>query len=76
MPEATITAPPIPDELWLLWNPDDDTSDPHPPCWVVSVDDAPGGRTYLTAFTEAEAVAAAGHQAELYCVNCVPVRVK
>lgn len=59
----------IPDELWMLW-------EVNSGCWVVTVDDAPNGETYLVAFSESEAQAAARHQDETYQLDCVPVQVK
>ena len=59
--------PEIPAELWMLWEGSG---------WVVSVDEAPGGPTYLVAFSEADADSAAAHQEETFGVECVPVRVK
>lgn len=59
----------IPSELWMLRNDDNGR-------FVPSIDDAPGGDTYLVAFTEGEAINAALHQAKEYDVPCTPVRVK
>jgi hypothetical protein len=57
----------VPAELWMLWNGAD---------WVVSVDAAPGGTTYLVARSRHEAEAAAKHQEYLYDTECIPVRVR
>jgi hypothetical protein len=59
--------PSIPHELWMLW----DGSG-----WVVSADDAPGGETYLVAFTQKEAKESSDYQEQMYGLTCVPVRVK
>lgn len=59
---------PKPAELWLLRSTDRG-------CFVLSVDDARGGPTRLACFSEAEAIAAADHQRDLYDIDCVPVRV-
>lgn len=61
--------PKIPDELWMLH----DTLDGS---WIVSIDDATEGNTFLVSLSEAAARAAAAHQKELYDLDCVPVRVK
>lgn len=70
-------APPVPAELWGLWN---DASAAVPSgqgrFWVPSIDDAPHGGTILVAMSEAEAVFAAIHQNESYGLNCRPVRIK
>jgi hypothetical protein len=62
--EAPATLPP---ELWMLWRGEG---------WVVSLDDAPGGETYLVATSEREARIAAEYQNDMYELNCIPVRVK
>lgn len=64
----------IPDEIWGLWQEVPGTcGDGY---WIVSVDDAPSGPTYLVSFTEDEAEAAARHQNETYSLSCCPVRIK
>lgn len=65
--------PEIPNELWMFWVGSDGKRPGH---WVVSVDDAPGGQTYLVAFTEAEAKTAATYQEDTYECPCTPIRVK
>jgi hypothetical protein len=72
--QAATKAPEIPGELWMLMN-RNDSCEPEGG-WVRSFDDAPSGETFLVAFSEKEALAAAAHQNELYFLNCVPVRVK
>jgi hypothetical protein len=67
--KAILVFPDPPAELWMLWLPESEA-------WVVSVDDAPGGPTYLASLGEEEAKAAAEHQEYLYGIRCVPVRVK
>lgn len=67
-PQApAITEVPIPDELWMLANADE---------WISSIDDAPGGATYLVCFCQEEAETAAKYQNALYGTECVAVRVK
>jgi hypothetical protein len=61
--------PEVPAELWLLWIPDSRI-------YVLSMDDARDGPTYLAAFSQAEATRAAEHQGRMYDFHCVPVRVK
>ncbi len=75
MPETDINARTamgpgrLPEELWMLWNPKGGV-------WVVSIDDAPDGPTYLVAFGQPEAEAAAKHQEDYYGVDgCVAVWV-
>lgn len=66
--------PAMPAELWMLWITDEDGENGK---WLVSVDDAPGGTTYLACFTEDEAIAAIEHQALTYGTeNVTPIRVK
>lgn len=65
----TIKAPPVPDELWMLWVIDSSK-------YLVSIDEARGGTTYLIAFSKTEAEEAARHQFEQYFVESIPVRVK
>jgi hypothetical protein len=65
---------PIPAELWMLRNTDGEGHDGG--SWVLSIDAAREGDTYLTCFSEAEAVAAAAHQNDNYDLDCVPVRIK
>jgi hypothetical protein len=58
--------PEIPAELWMLWTGHG---------WLVSVDEPPGGATYLIALSEAEAIAASQHQRQMYGVETTPARV-
>lgn len=58
----------IPGEIWLLW------VYPAGP-FVVSIDEARGGTTYLAAFSGREAIEAAMHQRDVYDVDCSPVLV-
>jgi len=60
----------IPGELWMLQH--------ESGRWCLAADNADhlGGQTYLVAFSEAEAVAAAKHQDEFNDYPCLPVRVK
>lgn len=67
-------APPIPPELWGLWEPD--PSEREGGHWVPSIDDAPSGNTILVTFTKAEAVFASAHQNKSHGQNCRPVRIK
>jgi hypothetical protein len=67
--KAILVFPDPPSELWMLWLPETET-------WVVSVDDAPGGPTYLASLREEEALAAAEHQEYMYGIRCVPVKDK
>lgn len=66
LPTAHLEPKPPP-EVWLLWTGRE---------WVESIDEALGGPTYLAAFDELEALAAAAHQNRLYGIECTPVRVK
>lgn len=80
MPDPTEAAstpavsPPVPAQLWALWQ--DLPGHEHGGYYIVSLDDAPHGETYLVAFTETEAVMAANYQNESYDLNCRPVRIK
>lgn len=65
----TVTFPLMPAELWMLWHCESGS-------WVLSVDDAPGAPSYLVAFGEADAIGAAKHQADLWGLECIPIRVK
>lgn len=65
-----MKVPVVPIELWMLWVPSTGV-------WVVSVDDAPGGETYLACCSEEEALIAAEYQNGMYDqLGCIPVRVK
>jgi hypothetical protein len=55
-----------PEELWLLWHGDG---------WCGSIDDAPGGQTYLASTSMDDAVNAAVYQTLQYDVTCIPIRV-
>jgi hypothetical protein len=61
--------PEIPAELWMLWI-------PRLGEWALSLEARKDGPTYLVAFSEPQAAAAAKHQNEHYVVTCHPVRVK
>lgn len=61
------TEPTLPAELWLLWE---------GKRFVVSVDDAKRGETFLAATSEESALAACEHQLNAYDCPCRPVRVK
>lgn len=63
------SAPPAINELWMLW------SDVNK-AWVVSLDDAPGGESFLCCLTESEAQMAADYQNGNYELSCRAVRIK
>jgi hypothetical protein len=70
--EKQIAGPAIPSELWMLLD-----AGNGPRNWVKATDGLGGlAESYLVAFTEAEAQAAAEHQNEMYYMDCRPVRVK
>lgn len=73
-PPVGMMVPPLPRQAWALWN-DDPGAEAHGN-WVTSIDDAPGGETYLVSFSEAEATNAAIHQNESYGLRCRPMRIK
>ncbi len=77
--ETTATSSPrtdplIPTQLWGLWNDDSDYT--LGGFWVLSIDNAPHGNTYLICFSEAEATFAAAFQNKAYDLDCRPVRIK
>ena len=77
MPESeAVKLPEIPGELWMLWKIGTTDGGVFDPVWCVAYDDPPGGDNYLVCFSEADAIAAAAHQADTYDILCRPVRVK
>jgi hypothetical protein len=75
MTTTTTETPTAPAELWMLWHPGDDELKSGPG-WCKAIDNPRGGENFLVCLSEADAIAAAKHQAETFFIDCTPVRVK
>jgi hypothetical protein len=70
-PPQLLPEPPA--ELWMLWNPPGDGDEGS---WVPTIDDAPGGETFMTCLDRDSAQKAAAYQNDMYDLFCIPIRVK
>ena len=61
----TAEIPTRPAELWEIWSTAQNG-------WVVGLDQ---GVEIMVCMTEEQAQYAADHQNDLYCVDCIPVRI-